>query len=192
MPSQYVGISDDDGDKLLIAGGLLGTYASVNPAFTGGYVFSQASHAGTVAAHNHLSLTNPIGSGKTILLAGVFISQLTTGPVSATDPLRGYLASSVSGGTLEAASAIGKVRSTMPNSVGEIRTEGMTATLGAPWFNSPTLQATGASTSAFVHQVPATIPAGSITLLPGESTVLRTESGSTSTLWNLSIAWSEI
>lgn len=172
--------------------GLSGTFPAVNPAFKGGYVFSQASHAGTVAAHNHLSLTNPTGSGKVILLAGVFISQLTTGPVSATDPMRGWLATAVSGGTLESASAIGKVRSTMPNSVGEIRTNGMSATLGAAWFNSPTLQATGASTSSFIHQVPATIPAGSITLLPGESTVLRTESGSTATLWNLSIAWSEI
>lgn len=172
--------------------GALATYATTSPVFTGGYVFSQASHAGTVAAHNHLSLTNPTGSGKVILIAGVFISQLTTGPVSATDPMRGWLATAVSGGTLESASAIGKVRSTMPNSVGEIRTEGMSATLGAAWFNSPTLQATGASTSSFIHQVPATIPAGSITLLPGESTVLRTESGSTSTLWNLSIAWSEI
>lgn len=172
--------------------GLTPTFPVVNPAFTGGYVFSQASHAGTVAAHNHLSLTNPTGSGKVILLAGVFISQLTTGPVSATDPMRGWLATAVSGGTLESASAIGKVRSTMPNSVGEIRTDGMSATLGAAWFNSPTLQATGASTSSFIHQVPATIPAGSITLLPGESTVLRTESGSTASLWNLSIAWSEI
>lgn len=172
--------------------GLVGTFPSTNPAFRGGYVFSQASHAGTVAAHNHLSLTNPTGSGKVILLAGVFISQLTTGPVSATDPMRGWLATAVSGGTLEAASTIGKVRSTMPDSVGQIRTEGMTATLGAAWFNSPTLQATGASSSPLVHQVPAAIPAGSITLLPGESTVLRTESGSTATLWNLSIAWSEI
>lgn len=169
----------------------LPTYAGINPIFTGGYVFSQAAHAGTVAAHNHLSLTNPIGSGKVILLAGVFISQLTTGPVSATDPMRGWLASSVAGGTLEAAASIGKVRSTMPDPAGEVRTEGMTATLGAAWFNSPTLQATGASTSSFIHQVPAAIPAGAITLLPGESTVLRTESGSTATLWNLSIAWSE-
>lgn len=172
--------------------GALATYATTSPVFTGGYVFSQASHAGTVAAHNHVSLTNPTGSGKVIVIGGVFISQTTTGAVSVADPLRGYLCTNVSGGTLEAASAIGKIRSTMPNPVGQIRTEGMSATLGAAWFNSPTLQATGASTANFIHQVPATLASGSLTLLPGESTVLRTESGSTSTLWNLSIAWSEI
>lgn len=172
--------------------GLSGTYPAVNPAFKGGYVYSEAAHAGVAAAENHLALTNPTGSGKVILLAGVFISQVTTGAVSVADPMRGWLATGVSGGTLEAVSTIGKVRSTMPNPVGEIRINGVSATLGAAWFNSPTLQATGASSSPLVHQVPATIPAGSITLLPGESTVLRTDAGSTNTLWNLSIAWSEI
>lgn len=172
--------------------GLTPSFPAVNPAFTGGYVYSEAEHAGTVAAENHLALTNPLGSGKVILIAGVFISSVTTGAVSATDPMRGFLASSVSGGTLQAASAIGKIRSTMPDPVAQIRTTGVTATLGAGWFNSPTLQATGASTSSFIHQVPATIAAGSLTLLPGESTVLRTAAGSTNSLWNLSIAWSEI
>lgn len=171
--------------------GLIGTYPAFNPIFTGGYVFSQEDHPGSAGPHNHLSLTNPTGSGKIIVVAGVFISQITTGAVSVSKAMRGWLATGVSGGTLQLASAIGKVRSTMPNPVGEIRTEGLSATLGAAWFNSPTLQATGASTSGFIHQVPATIPAGSITLLPGESTVLRTEDGSTNTQWNLSIAWSE-
>lgn len=172
--------------------GLFGTYPAVNPAFTGGYVFSQAAHAGTVAAENHLALTNPTGSGKVILIAGVFISQVTTGAVSVTEPMRGFLATGVSGGTLQAASAIGKIRSTMPDPVGQIRLTGVTATLGAAWFNSPTLQGTGASAASFIHQVPATIAAGTLTLLPGESTVLRTEAGSLASLWNLSIAWSEI
>lgn len=156
------------------------------------YVFSQAQHAGTVAAHNHLSLTNPTGSGKAILLGGVFISQVTAGAVALVDPMRGWIATSVSGGTLHTASEIGKLRSTLPDPVGEIRTEGMTATLGAAWFNSPALLATGAASGAFVHQVPASLPnAGSITLYPGESTVLRTESGDTDQRWNLSIAWLE-
>lgn len=172
--------------------GLLGTYPAVNPSFKGGYVYSEDAVPGVVAANNFIALTNPVGSGKVILLAGVFISQVTTGAVSVTSPMRGFLATAVSGGTLEPASAIGKVRSTMPTPVGEIRVGNPSATLGAAWFNSPTLQATGASTTSFIHQVPATIAAGSITLLPGESTVLRTGLGSVNTLWNLSIAWSEI
>lgn len=171
--------------------GLTPTFPAINPAFTGGYVYSEDAIAGVVAANNFISLANPVGSGKTILIAGVFISQVTIGAVSATAPMRGFLATDIAGGTLEPSSAIGKIRSTMPTPVGEIRV-GPTATLGAAWFNSPTLQATGASTSGFIHQVPATIPAGSLTLLPGEGTVLRTGAGSVNTLWNLSIAWSEI
>lgn len=156
------------------------------------YVFSQAQHAGTVAAHNHLSLTNPTGSGKAILLGGVFISQVTAGAVALTDPMRGWLATSVSGGTLQAASAIAKVRSTLPDPAGQVRTEDMTATLGAAWFNSPPLLSTGAASGTFIHQIPTSLPgAGAITLYPGESTVLRTDSGDTDQRWNLSIAWLE-
>ena len=156
------------------------------------YVFSQAQHAGTVAAHNHLSLTNPSGSGKLIFVGGVFISQVTAGAVTSADPLRGWLATSVSGGTLQNVSAIAKVNTALPDPVGQIRTEGMSATLGAAWFNSPPFLTTGAASGTFVHQVPASLPGGgSITLRPGESTVLRTESGDTDQLWNISIAWLE-
>ncbi len=157
-----------------------------------GYVFSQAQHAGTAGAHNHVSLTNPSGSGKLIFIGGVFISQVTSGAVAAVDPLRGWIATSVSGGTLQDVSAIAKLNSALPDPVGQIRTEGMTATLGAAWFNSPPLLTTGAASGAFVHQVPAALPGGgSLTLRPGESTVLRTETGDTDQLWNISIAWLE-
>lgn len=156
------------------------------------YVYSQAQHAGTVAAHNHLALTNPTGSGRLILLAGVFISQASDGVVGVVDPLRGWLATEVSGGTLQAASAIAKVRSTLPDPTGTIRIEGVTATLGAPWFNSPSIQTTAAASSPLVHQVPTSLPGGgSLTLRPGESTVLRTDSGDVNQLWNISIAWLE-
>ena len=172
--------------------GLIGTFASSNPAFKGGYVYSAPALAGVAAANNYLALNNPTGSGKTIFLAGVFISSVTAGAVTALDPMRGWLATAISGGTLEAASTIGKMRSTMPNSAGEIRTGNPTATLGAAWFNSPTIQASGSASAPFVHQIPTTIAAGSITLLPGEGTVIRAESGDVDTRWNLSIAWSEI
>jgi hypothetical protein len=172
--------------------GLLGTFPAVNPVFRGGYVFSDHQIAGVVAANNFMALTNPTGSGRSILIAGVFISSTTTGAVGDPPPLRGYLATGVSGGTLESANTIAKVRSTMPNAVGEIRTDNPTATLGAAWFNSPAINTGAAATAPFVHQVPATIPAGSLTLLPGESTVLRTDSGDINQMWNLSIAWSEI
>jgi hypothetical protein len=160
------------------------------------YVFSQAQHPGTVAAHNHTSLTNPVGSGRLILLGGVFISQVSAGAIPLVDPLRGWLATDVAGGTIEDISTIAKLKSTQPDPKGVIRTGdsvAITATLGAAWFNSPPLITTGAGSGAFVHQVPASLPgAGAITLRPGESTVLRTDSGDTDQRWNLSIAWLEV
>jgi hypothetical protein len=171
----------------------IGSYATTNPLLVGGYVFSQEAVPGVVAANNFLSLANPTGSGKVILVAGVFISSVIVGDIAATvDPLRGWLATSISGGTLQATSTIGKIRSNMPPAAGEIRTGNPTATLGAPWFNSPPVIGASKGSSPFVHQVPATIPAGSITLLPGEGTVIRTESGDVDQRWNISIAWSEL
>lgn len=159
--------------------------------FTGAYVFSDDQVPGVAAANNHVALTNPVGSGRIIFLSGVFLSSVAAAATSTTTPMRGFLASNVSGGTLQASSAIGKVRSTMPDSVGQIRTNNPTATLGAAWFNSPPILATGAAAPGFIHQIPATVQAGSLTLLPGESTVLRTADGDTDQRWNISIAWVE-
>lgn len=170
------------------------SYPITNPLFTGGYVFSEDEVAGVVTANNFLSLSNPVGSGKTILLAGVFVSSSTIGGVSPPiSPLRGYRSSVATGGTLQAVSAIAKVRTNMPDPVGQIRIgSGVTATLGAAWFNSPATLASASESPGFVHQIPSAIPAGAFTLLPGEGTTLRTELGSTQQLWNISIAWSEL
>lgn len=173
--------------------GLVGTFPAVNPTFTGGYVFSQEDIPGVLAANNYLALTNPAGSGKTILVAGVFISSFIIADIATTSvSMRGYFATNVSGGTQHPQSDIGKVRSTMPTPVGVIRDTNPTATLGAAWFNSPPVLGASKTSSPFVHQIPATIAAGSITLLPGESTVIRQESGDVDARWNISIAWSEI
>ena len=175
-----------------VINGLIGSYPAINPLFKGGYVFSQAQHPGTVAANNHFALLNPIGNTRTIVVAGVFISSVIVADIVATaDPMRGWLATAISGGTTEPASVIGKIRSTMPTPTGQILSNNPTATLGASWFNSPPLIGASKGSAPFVHQVPATIAAGSITLLPGEGTVLRTESGDVDQRWNLSIAWNE-
>src|SRR5882757_8436945 len=181
----------DNGGSLTVDG-TVASYVTTNPAFTGGYVWSGPMIPGVVAGNNYLTLTNPVGSGKTILIAGVFISQIIVGDTTGViDPLRGWLATAVSGGTLQAASTIGKIRSSMVNPAGEIRTGNPAATLGAAWFNSPPLIGASKTSAPFIHQVPSTIQAGSLSLLAGESTVLRTESGDVDQRWNLSIAWSE-
>lgn len=175
-----------------VSNGSIGAFPILNPAFKGGYVYSRAMTPGVVAANNFLSLENPVGSGRQLVLAGVFISSVIVGDITAgVDPMRGWLATAISGGTTEVAATIGKVRSNMPNPVGVIRINNPTATLGASWFNSPPVLGVAKQSSPFVHQVPATVLAGSIQLAPGEGTIIRTESGDVDQRWNVSIAWNE-
>jgi hypothetical protein len=172
--------------------GAVGTYPVTNPVFRGGYVYSRAQTPGVATANNFLALFNPLGSGRTIVVAGVFISSVIVGDITATvDPMRGWLATLISGGTLEPASATGKVRSNMPTQAGQIFINNPAATLGASWFNSPPVLGVAKQSAPFVHQIPAAVAGGPLTLLPGEGTVLRTETGDVDQRWNVSIAWSE-
>lgn len=172
--------------------GLIGSYPVANPVLKAGYVYSRAQTAGVVAANNFLALYNPVGSGRTITVAGVFVNSIVVGDITPTvDPLRGWIATGISGGTLEAVSTIGKVRSTMPAPVGQIFINNPAATLGAAWFNSPPILAAAKTSSSFIHQIPTAIAGLPLTFLPGEGTVLRTESGDVDQRWNLSIAWNE-
>lgn len=172
--------------------GLVGAFPATNPVFKGGYVYSSAMLTGVATANNYLALYNPIGNTRIITVAGVFISSVIIGDITATvDPMRGWLATAVSGGTLELAATIGKTRSTMPTPTGQIFINNPAATRSASWFNSPPVLGVAKQASPFVHQIPAAVAAGSITLLPGEGTVIRSESGDTDQRWNISIAWSE-
>lgn len=157
-----------------------------------GYVFSQDQVPGVVAANTYVALLNPVGSGKVVLVGGVFISSATVGAVSGAPPLRGFLATNLTGGVQAAMASIGRTKSTLPNPVGQIFTGNPSATLGAAWFNSPALETTGSESAPLVHQVPAAIPGGDpITLFPGEATVIRSSAGDTDQRWNISIAWTE-
>lgn len=168
-------------------------YTTALPTLIGAYVYSQAEVAGVVAANNFMTLTNPVGSGRTLLFAGAFISSYIVGDTAATiTSMRGYRASAVSGGTLQAASTVGKFRTSASDPIGQIRTGGVTATLGTALFNSPPFIGAAKGSSPFVHQVPVPAAGGPFTLMEGESLVMRTEAGDVDTRWNLSLAWAEV
>ncbi len=161
-----------------------------DPSIDGVYVFSADEITGVAAATNYLSIFNPVGSGKTVIFAGAFISCVTAGGSSVTSPMRGYRATLVSGGTLQADSASAKFITTMPDPVAEIRTNNPTATLDGALFTSPPpLSATQGGTP--VHAVPVPGGTGPFTLAEGEGIVLRQTVGDTDLRWNLSIVWAE-
>lgn len=179
--------------NVAVTGQPLSTYLVQNPALTGAYVYSQAEQPGVVAANNFMTLTNPVGSGKVVIFAGAFISSFIVGDTPATiTSMRGYRATAVSGGTLQPASSVGKFQTAYADPVGQIRTGGVTATIGAALFNSPPFIGSVKSSSPFVHQVPIPPQGGLFTIMEGESLVLRTEAGDVDTRWNLSLAWGEV
>lgn len=168
-------------------------YQVGNPSITNGYVFSRAEQPGVVAAHNFMSLFNPVGSGKTLSFAGAFISTFAVADIATSAlSMRGYRITAASGGTLALASEIGKFDTTKPDPVAEIRHGTVTATLGAALFNSPPFVGSAKGSSPFVHMVPIPMGVGGFMLQEGEGIVLRTEAGDVDTRWNLSLAWGEI
>lgn len=162
-----------------------------DPTITGVYVFSADEIPGVLAANNYLSIFNPIGSGKNVVFAGAFISATTAGTTTTTSPMRGYRATLISGGVLQADSASAKFISANPDPVAEIRTGNPAATLDGALFNSPPpLSATQGGTA--VHAVPVPGGTGPFLLVPGEGIVMRQAIGDVDIRWNLSIVWAEI
>lgn len=173
------------------AGSALPTYSTTNPSLTGSYIFSIGNISGVVAANNYLTLVNPLASGKVVSVGAAFISSTTISGSTVTNPMQAFRASSVSGGTLQATSAIAKLVSSYPDPVAEVRTGSPTATVDGQLFNSPpAISSTTASTN--VHQVAVPPAAGPLLLVPGEGVVLRTEAGDIDQRWNLTIVWVEI
>lgn len=161
-----------------------------DPSIDGVYVFSADSITGVAAANNYLSIFNPVGSGKTVIFAGAFISATTAGSTTTTSPMRGYRATLVSGGTLQADSMSAKFITSNPDPVAEIRVGNPAATLDGALFNSPPpLSATQGGTA--VHAVPVPGGTGPFILAEGEGIVMRQEIGDVDIRWNLSIVWAE-
>lgn len=151
------------------------------------YVFSTGNLPGVVAGNNWLTLVNPVGSGRSVFVGGVFISAESNAASASTSSMRGVRVTAVSGGTLWTASDIAKFVTADPDPFAEVRTNNPSATLGAQLFNSPPPTSAAAS-SKDVHQIPIPSP---FLLAPGEGIVLRTNSGDTAQRWNISVVWTE-
>lgn len=157
---------------------------------TPSFVFSQDAVANVATAHNYISLFNPVGSGKLLLVGGIFISSTLLTSSSITSSLRGWRTTAASGGTLQLDSVMTKAQMQFPDPVGEVRTGNPTVTLTTAFFNSP---APITDKAAPVHIV--TVPPGTapFSIPTGNGIVLRTEAGiGVGATWNLSIAWAEI
>lgn len=179
-----VGLDDTSANPLFTTG-------VMNPAYKGVYVFSISDIVGSVAANNFISLFNPIGSGKTLIYGGVFVSSFTVAAITLTaNSLRGFRVTAASAGTLQTNStAVAKFQTSQPVAAAEVRIGNPTVTAGAAIFAAP-LQV-GNSVSSPVTGILAPPGAGAFTMAEGEGIVLQTATGDVDTRWNISVVWAE-
>ena len=173
--------------------GTIATYLAQSPLIKAAYIFSTTDAPGVVAANNFMTLVNPVGSGKAIVVLGAFVSTYVVSGASITrNSLQGQQCGVATGGTVAGAAAIAKFASSMPASIADIRTNNPTVTAGANVFNSP--PAIGVTASQFVHSIGggASTASGPLTLAAGEGFVMRTAVGNINQTWNISIVWGEI
>jgi hypothetical protein len=166
----------------------------VQPAssFGSGYIFSVSNQAGVVAANNFLSLFNPVGSGKILALGGAFVSVVATAAATSPEPMRGFRITAASAGTLQADSAVAKLKTSQDDPVAEVRIGNPTVTLGAALFNVPPAITASGGSGGFTQdvQLPPNSPA--FHLVEGEGVVLRTAAGDVDQSWNMTLTWAEI
>jgi hypothetical protein len=161
------------------------------PAGVQFYTYSLIEAAGVVASNNFLSLFNPIGSGKTVLVDRLVVAPWATAATAATRSMTTQRITAASAGTLVAAANIPKFSTTFTNSVLEIRTTNPTVTTtGIPVLGfPPAITSAGSGVSASGVVLP---PQGTeLQLLPGEGIVFNTAAGDVDQLWNINLAWEE-
>jgi len=148
---------------------------------------------GVVAANNFLSLFNPLGSGKNVVVAQFVCFPYATAATSPTDNMEVWRTSAASAGTLLAAANIGKFNTSQSNSVAEVRTGNPTTTLVGTipvLAIPPAVTSAAAGISSTINIIP---PSGSLFICqPGEGVVARTPAGAVGQVWSLGFSWAEI
>lgn len=161
----------------------------VDPNITGVYSFVLIDSPGVVGANNYVALVNPPGSGKSMaVVTSTVSSYLVSGGSTARASMSAYRATYTSGGTAQAAAAIAKARTSMPNSAATIYTGNPTMTIGAGIIAFPPV--VSGTTAVQSDRVVAAAGAAPVAA-PGESIVFRAADGDTDQTWNIQFAWME-
>lgn len=148
---------------------------------------------GVVAANNFLSVFNPLGSGKNIIIAQFVCFPYATAAAAPTDNMEVWRISAASAGTQLAAANINKFDTTQTNSIADVRTGNPTTTLVGTLpvlAIPPAITSAAGGVSSTVSIIP---PSGSLfTCRPGEGVVARTPAGSVGQTWSLGFSWAEL
>jgi hypothetical protein len=141
---------------------------------------------------NFLTVYNPLTSGKTLAMGGIFISYMATNPAPAY-PLRGYrISAEPTGGTLHAESEICRfdTQRFAPSTI--IRSNNPTIALGAGFFSAAPGITNGQQASSDIQDVDAPLGFNPFVVYPGEGIVIRQDFGAVGHFWNISVVWREL
>lgn len=165
------------------------TYQGADPSFLGVYIHDIHDIASTVAAKNFLSLFNPSGSGRQIVVVGVSISDYSVNSVTGSTSMEVWRTTAASAGTLVAAANVNRFVTTMANPLAEVRTGNPTVTLAGtdPLVAFPPAQGTGAQPPTVVSPT----PGAAFIILPGQGVVFVQNAGDVDERWNIQIVWAE-
>jgi hypothetical protein len=163
-----------------------------DPLVTGVYSFSAQDIAGLVAATNYVVLFNPVGSGKNVLPLSTTVSDyIVTGSVGAAHSLTLQRCTLVSGGTLQASSAINKLNSSYANPAAQVYTGNPTLTAGPSIVAIPPSVNTAGSAVILEHlSVP--LGSGPFILAPGEGVAFSMAIGFANLNFNVAFTWGEM
>ena len=192
MAQQDIAITDASGHRLSVrTDGSLTT--STIPEGSLPYTTLIRNTLGVVAANNFLSVFNPVGSGKTIVIGQFVCYPYATAAAAPTDNMEVWRTTAAFVGTLLAAASINKFDTAQPNSIAEVRTGNPTVTLlgTVPVLAiPPAVTSAGGGVSATTSIVP---PSGTLfTVRAGEGVVARTPAGSVGQTWSLGFSWLEM
>lgn len=171
--------------------GYVTTTEVASPSSIGRYIFGAIDLAGTTTPNNYMTITNPTGSGRTVIVARATIAKYTVNVVGVVPSLTLTRASAVSGGTVQAASAICKTISSYPNAVAVIRTGNPTATAGAIAASFPPVISDKVGGESGIVDVVNAPPGGGMFLAEGESLLLSAAAGDVDQRIDITLSWAE-
>lgn len=191
MPGQYIGISDEQNDKLAIdsLGALtVNSIPSFNPGLTGVYVTAVMDAPGVVAANNFIALYNPAASGVNLYMTAFAVSAYVATDAAVVGSVQLRRFTNPSGGVDSTASVV-KVNSASGAPGAQVLTSNPTVTLGNSFGAVPPPLSAGSFNAVAQVLINAPVP---VVLAEGEGILWRTPAGDVDQRWNLGFTWAEI
>jgi len=153
------------------------------------YFHALVDTPGVVAANNFMSVFNPVGSNRVVIVLQLYVNCYSTNAATSPNSLTAYRTSATSGGTLIAASTVNRFITAETDPVCVVRTANPAATtVGLVLVGVPPVISTGSGSGA---SATSPSPGASFVMIPGEGIVVGTAAGDTDQTWNISLVWGE-